>query len=636
MIDQKRENLLNLALAATEVERRRVPELSAGYNASGKTWEIIVQYQGDLAFLEGQGVRVTLLLFSSAILLVPESLMDYVTELPQITYLEKPKPLFFADAFARSVSCISPVQEGISGLYGDGVLLACIDSGVDYAHPDFCASDGTSRIALLWDQTIPGNPPMGYALGSVYTRRQINEALAASSPTERFALVPSRDVTGHGTAVLGIAAGNGRSSADGAMRGVAPEATLVVVKLGNPDPADLPRTSQLLQAVDFCVRYALLVERPLVINLSFGNNYGSHSGESLLETYLNAVSNLGQHVICIGAGNEGDTGRHYAGNLKSDRKSAGQTQTVRATSDPAATAAVSATTIRTIHTMSAMPNLCTPPAVSATADRSVSVEIQVGAYESSFSLQIWKVYGDEISIELISPGGIRSGTLSPILGTARLTLGSTELLLFYGMPSPYSQAQEIYLSFQGAGNHLSVENGIWTLRLIPGRLISGSFDLWLPGGNAIGPQTRFFSPTTDTTLTIPSTARSSITVGAYDPRLSSYASFSGRGYTRILHEVKPDLAAPGVNIPAPRSGGGYASFTGTSFATPFVSGSAALMMEWGILRGNDPFLYGEKLKAYLIAGAKPIASESAYPNRRVGWGALCLSESLPGYSKTGT
>lgn len=161
MIDQKRENLLNLALAATEVERRRVPELSAGYNSYSKTWEVIVQYQGDLAFLEGQGVRVTLLLFSYAILLVPESLMDYVTGLPQITYLEKPKPLFFADAFMRSISCITPVQEGISGLYGNGVLLACIDSGVDYAHPDFCAPDGTSRIALLWDQTIPGNPPDG-------------------------------------------------------------------------------------------------------------------------------------------------------------------------------------------------------------------------------------------------------------------------------------------------------------------------------------------------------------------------------------------------------------------------------------------------------------------------------------------
>ena len=79
MIDQKRENLLNLALAATEVERRRVPELSAGYNSYSKTWEVIVQYQGDLAFLEEQGVRVTLLLFSYAILLVPESLTDYVS-----------------------------------------------------------------------------------------------------------------------------------------------------------------------------------------------------------------------------------------------------------------------------------------------------------------------------------------------------------------------------------------------------------------------------------------------------------------------------------------------------------------------------------------------------------------------------
>lgn len=123
MIDQKRENLLNLALAATEVERRRVPELSAGYNSYSKTWEVIVQYQGDLAFLEEQGVRVTLLLFSYAILLVPESLMDYVTGLPQITYLEKPKLLYFADAFVRSISCITPVQEGVMVCLGMGCCL---------------------------------------------------------------------------------------------------------------------------------------------------------------------------------------------------------------------------------------------------------------------------------------------------------------------------------------------------------------------------------------------------------------------------------------------------------------------------------------------------------------------------------
>ena len=174
MIDQKRENLLNLALAATEVERRRVPELSAGYNSYSKTWEVIVQYQGDLAFLEGQGVRVTLLLFSYAILLVPESLMDYVTGLPQITYLEKPKPLFFADAFARSVSCISPVQEGISGLYGDGVLLrASIPAWTMHTRISVRQTGQAGlhfygirrfreilRLGMLWDRYIHGGRSM--------------------------------------------------------------------------------------------------------------------------------------------------------------------------------------------------------------------------------------------------------------------------------------------------------------------------------------------------------------------------------------------------------------------------------------------------------------------------------------------
>ena len=274
MIDQKRENLLNLALAATEVERRRVPELSAGYNSYSKTWEVIVQYQGDLAFLEGQGVRVTLLLFSYAILLVPESLMDYVTGLPQITYLEKPKLLYFADAFVRSISCITPVQEGVMGLSGNGVLLACIDSGVDYAHPDFCAPDGTSRIAILWDQTIPGNPPMGYALGSVYTRQQINEALAAGSREAGYRIVPSRDLSGHGTEVLGIAAGNGQASG-GQYRGVASKSDILVVKIGTAG-SEFAGTVELMLALDYVIRKAMELGKPVAINLSFGNVYGSH------------------------------------------------------------------------------------------------------------------------------------------------------------------------------------------------------------------------------------------------------------------------------------------------------------------------------------------------------------------------
>jgi hypothetical protein len=153
--------------------------------------------------------------------------------------------------------------------------------------------------------------------------------------------------------------------------------------------------------------------------------------------------------------------------------------------------------------------------------------------------------------------------------------------------------------------------------------------MWLPTEKALSTGTNFLFPTPDTTLTIPSTSARAISVGAYNTALGSYADFSGRGYTRNLKLVKPDIVAPGVNITAPAVNGGYDSFTGTSMATPFVTGSCALMMEWGIVNGNDPFLYGEKAKAYLIKGAKPLPGFKEYPNPEVGWGALCVRDSLP-------
>lgn len=88
----------------------------------------------------------------------------------------------------------------------------------------------------------------------------------------------------------------------------------------------------------------------------------------------------------------------------------------------------------------------------------------------------------------------------------------------------------------------------------------------------------------------------------------------------------PDLVAPGVDVRVPTEDGGIMVVSGTSFATPFVTGSAALLMEWGVVRKQDPFLYGEKVKAYLRSGARPIRGERIYPNLRVGYGALCLED----------
>ena len=242
-------------------------------------------------------------------------------------------------------------------------------------------------------------------------------------------------------------------------------------------------------------------------------------------------------------------------------------------------------------------------------------------------VQLWKSYVDAFAIRLITPSG---GTIGPIdsrLGPQTLNYGGTRILIYYGKPSPYSKAQEVYFDFIPIRDYL--DSGIWTFRLTPERIVTGQYDMWLPSRGILNPSTRFLMPVPETTLTIPSTAANVISVGAYDDSYQSYADFSGRGFTRQTQQVKPDLVAPGVDIVTARSGGGYEAVTGTSFAAPFVAGSAALLMQWGIVDGNDPFLYGEKVKAYLARGARHLPGYAAWPNPQLGYGALCVRDSLP-------
>jgi subtilisin family serine protease len=258
-----------------------------------------------------------------------------------------------------------------------------------------------------------------------------------------------------------------------------------------------------------------------------------------------------------------------------------------------------------------------------------NVEFGISTYESKLNLQIWKYYMDQVDIALISPGGQVAGPIQELLGKQRFLLENTEILLYYGEPAPYTRAQEIYLDFIPSRNSSYLNSGIWKIRFVSRRIVEGEFHMWLPGSGSLNFGTGFLLPTPNTTLTIPSTATKVLTVGAYDSALNSYASFSGRGYTRITNQVKPELVAPGVGIEVAAPGGGTVSRTGTSFATPFVSGAAALLMEWGIVRGYDPYLYGEKLKAYLLKGARPLPGFAEYPNPQLGYGSLCVEASLP-------
>ena len=399
-------------------------------------------------------------------------------------------------------------------------------------------------------------------------------------PFARLDLVPSRDLSGHGTAVAGIAAGNGRGSEGRRYRGAAPEAELVVVKMGTPRQGGFPRTTELMQGVDYIVRTALRLGKPVAVNISFGNTYGSHDGTSLLERFLNDISETWKNVICVGTGNEGSSGGHTGGQVPDDEDKV--------------------------------------------------VEIAVQPRETNLNVQIWKSYVDEMDISVISPSGVRVGPIQEILGSQRLFPGGTEILLYYGEPKPYSVKQEIYLSFLPEASY--IESGVWQIVLTPRRIVDGTYEMWLPSQNVLNAGTAFLRPSPDTTLTIPSTASLAVTVAAYDALTFSYADFSGRGPASLYEGegAKPDLAAPGVRITAPVPGGGYRENTGTSFAAPFVTGSAALLMEWGIVQGNDPYLYGEKVKAYLRRGAREVPGYDRWPNAQLGYGILCVKERLLG------
>lgn len=580
-MSQKLENLLNLALDADQGERERSEELDVGYDKEENVWELIVKYSGTLEAVRQTARSVTELLNGYAVIVIEEERIGQLAQLPEVEFIEKPKKLYFQTDVGRQVSCIDIVQDMPLSLRGKGTLIGIVDSGIDYENAEFRNEDGTTRIVSLWDQSVNGRPPAGYLAGTEYTREQIDAALATEDKEVRRQMVKTSDVSGHGTAVAGIAAGNGRGSEGRRFRGAAPEAELIIVKMGAPREGGFPRTTELMRGVDYIVRKAVELRRPVAINISFGNTYGSHDGTSLVERFLNDIADMWKNVICIGSGNEGASAGHVSGKVR-----------------------------RQI---------------------SETVELAVQQREPALSIQIWKSYVDEMGVSVISPSGRQAGPFYEFLGAQRYILGDTELLIYYGEPKPYSVKQEIYLSLLPGKQY--IESGVWKIVLTSGRIVDGEYQMWLPTQTSLNMGTAFLQPNSMSTLTIPSTASLAVTVAAYDARTFSYADFSGRGPAGMYegeNVLKPDIAAPGVRVTAPVPGGGYQSFSGTSFAAPFVTGSAALLMEWGIVRGNDPYLYGEKVKAYLRKGAKQLAGYERWPNALLGYGALCVRDSLPG------
>lgn len=539
-MSEKYENLLNLALSTREEVREKTQDLNVGYLPARRAWEVIVKYSRLPQFPEESGIVVEPLIAGYAILTVPDEKMVLLSQNVDIEYVEKSKRYLFSQLAPTEEPCVAAALSLPPYYNGKGVLMAVLDSGIDVRRREFRKQDGSTRVVAYIDYSDQGE--------NYYDEERINRGLAGEEE-----LPPFTD-TLHGTAVTGVAAGLSLE-----YRGVAYGCDLMIVRLGS---GDFLQTTDIMRGVNRALQLASERRQPLVINLSFGNSYGSHKGDALLERFLDNASEIGKSVIVAGTGNEGVGFGHF----------------------------------------------------SAGGD-SFLAPFVIGPYETNVSLQIWKDFSEEV-FTLLSPSGEEMKLEATELGKKREWYLEDALLITYvGMPSPYSVMQEIYMEWIPREEYL--RQGIWR---IEGK---GSCNLYLRGRENGLADTRFLVSEPLGTLTIPSTARRVISVGAYNPKQNAYASFSGRG---LLQSGKPDVVAPGVNLLAPWGENGYLPVTGTSFAAPMVSGMAAVLMERGIVEGRDPYLYGEKLKALLRAGAGRVSGESEIPNERVGFGEACLME----------
>ena len=511
------------------------------------------------------------------------------------TYSAVPKLYSLLDVTSMDAAGITPAGElPVLNNQGAGVIVGFVDTGINYTDSLFRNVDGSTRIIGIWDQTNNSDnsnnienetakPFSAFSAlyGTQYTAEEINLALNSDNPAS---IVPTRDENGHGTFLASIAAGNRDERAG--FSGAAPQASIAMVKL-NPakqylrdfyliqDGAEAYQENDIMMGVSYLYFLARKYSMPLVVCIPLGTNMGSHMGMSRLGQYLNQVSLSNGSAVITAAGNETGARHHFRAVMDADTDE-------------------------------------------------VTAELRVGEREAGFSMELWAENMGAYTVGFISPTGEVAREISvPLRGenTVSFLLEQTQITVYTQIADVSSGSQFIFMRFE---NPMS---GIWRILIRNSLDIRETFHIWLPVRGFISDETYFLRPDPDTTITDPGNARYPITVTAYDHTKNSIYIHASRGYS-LSGRIKPDLAAPGVNIlGASVSGRRLTRMSGTSVSAAHLAGAAAILLNWGVLNANYPYLHTPVLKSIFVRGAQRNPALT-YPNREFGYGTLNLYEAF--------
>ncbi|MDF2804083.1 MAG: hypothetical protein K0S61_3986 [Anaerocolumna sp.] len=513
---------------------------------------------------------------------IPVSNMTY-NSVYKYSYIAIPKCFGLLSATGMEEGGISHLRTmQTNDLKGSGILIGIIDTGIEYTNPLFFKTDHTTRIVSIWDQNIESNDryPADIYYGREYTKEEINQALMEEDP---LSVVPSTDEIGHGTMMAGIAGGYNPANTN--FIGAAPDADFAIVKLKQakpylkefffiPESAICFQENDIMMGVTYLQKLAETLNRPLVICLGVGTSQGAHMGQCYLCEYLNNVNAIRGRSIVVAAGNEGNRGHHFYGEIMN-------------------------------------------------VDETINVELNVGKNEQGFSMEFWGDAPSVFSVDIFTPDGRYIAHITPtILQENTMQLIIDDTILYIDNQVRESRVGDQFILFRFHNPMI----GVWRFQIYAVEVFPRNFHVWLPIDNFISKETYFNNSNDYTTILMIGNTDKITTITAYNPINATLYYNASKGFTKNGN-IKPEVAAPGVNIYAPTMGGSFTNTTGTGVAAAHGAGIVALLLEWGIMKGNLPQMNGVDVNRILIQGASR-NPDIMYPNPEWGYGILDLNNSL--------